>query len=100
DEVADLMGELEEANVNTLLKSMERDEADKVRALLHYPEDTAGGRMTMEYVSVYNYYTVEEVIQYLRREAPTAETVYYVYVIDADDRLVGVVSLRELLIAP
>lgn len=100
DEVADLMGELEEANVHTLLKAMERDEADKVRALLHYPEDTAGGRMTMEYVSVYNYYTVEEVIQYLRREAPTAETVYYVYVIDADDRLVGVVSLRELLIAP
>ncbi|MFC4076923.1 magnesium transporter [Salinithrix halophila] len=99
DEVADLMGDLEESNVQKLLKSMETDEADKVRALLHYPEDTAGGKMTMEYVSVYDYYTVEEVIQYLRREAPTAETVYYVYVIDADDRLVGVVSLRELLIA-
>ncbi|SMO61789.1 magnesium transporter [Melghirimyces algeriensis] len=99
DEVADLMGELEESNVQTLLRSMKRDEADKVRALLHYPEDTAGGKMTMEYVSVYDYYTVEEAIQYLRREAPTAETVYYVYVTDADDRLVGVISLRELLIA-
>jgi magnesium transporter len=99
DEAADLMGELEEQNVQSLLKNMERDEADKVRALLHYPEDTAGGKMTMEYVSVYDYYTVEEAIQYLRREAPTAETVYYVYVIDANDRLVGVVSLRELLIA-
>ncbi|OYD09169.1 magnesium transporter [Paludifilum halophilum] len=99
DEVADMMGELEDHNVQSLLKTMERDEADKVRALLHYPEDTAGGKMTMEYVSVYDYYTVEEVIQYLRREAPTAETVYYVYVIDAEDRLVGVVSLRELLIA-
>ncbi|PTM59730.1 magnesium transporter [Desmospora activa] len=99
DDAADLFGEMEESNVQTLLKSMERDEADKVRALLHYPEDTAGGKMTLEYVSVYDTYTVEEVIQYLRREAPTAETVYYVYVIDADDRLVGVVSLRELLIA-
>ncbi|QKG85166.1 magnesium transporter [Kroppenstedtia pulmonis] len=99
DEVADLMGGLEEHSVQSLLKGMERDEADKVLTLLHYPEDTAGGKMTLEYVSVYDFYTVEEVIQYLRREAPTAETVYYVYVIDADDKLVGVVSLRELLIA-
>ncbi|MDA8354004.1 MAG: magnesium transporter [Firmicutes bacterium] len=99
DKVADLMGELDESIVRLLLRSMERDEADKVRALLHYPEDTAGGKMTPEYVAVYEYYTVEEVIQYLRREAPTAETIYYIYVIDADDRLVGVISLRELLIA-
>ncbi|SDW68779.1 magnesium transporter [Marininema mesophilum] len=99
DEVADLMGEMDETNVQTLLRGMERDEADKVRALLHYPDDTAGGKMTLEYVSVYDYYTVEETILYLRREAPTAETVYYIYVIDADDRVIGVVSLRELLIA-
>ena len=99
DDVADLLGELEEPHVQSLLKDMERVEADKVRALLHYPEDTAGGKMTSEFVAIYDHFSVEEVIQYLRREAPTAETVYYVYVVDADDRLVGVVSLRELLIA-
>lgn len=99
DDVADLLGELEETHVQSLLKDMERVEADKVRALLHYPEDTAGGKMTSEFVAIYDHFSVEEVIQYLRREAPTAETIYYVYVVDADDRLVGVVSLRELLIA-
>jgi magnesium transporter len=99
DEMADLLEGLEEQKVQTLLKKMEQAEADKVRALLDYPGDTAGGKMTTEYISVYDHYTVEEAIQYLRQEAPTAETVYYIYVIDGDDRLVGVVSLRELLIA-
>lgn len=99
DDMADLLGGLEEQKAQTLLKKMERAEADKVRALLDYPQDTAGGKMTTEYISVYDHYTVDEAIQYLRQEAPTAETVYYIYVIDGDDRLVGVVSLRELLIA-
>ncbi|MCS1350173.1 magnesium transporter [Mechercharimyces sp. CAU 1602] len=99
DEVADLLGELEDSNVQKLLTTMEKGEAEKVRALLDYPEDTAGGKMTTEYVSVYNHFTADDVIQYLREEAPQAETVYYIFVTDADDRLVGVVSLRELLIA-
>ncbi len=70
DDVADLLGELEETHVQSLLKDMERVEADKVRALLHYPEDTAGGKMTSEFVTIYDHFSVEEVIQYLRREAP------------------------------
>lgn len=99
DDVADLLGELDAERAQSLLKDMERVEADKVRVLLHYPEDTAGGKMTSEFVAIYDHFSVEQAIQYLRQEAPTAETVYYVYVVDADERLVGVVSLRELLIA-
>lgn len=99
DDVADLLGELDDPKAQSLLKEMERVEADKVRALLNYPEDTAGGLMTSEYVSVYNHFTVEEAIHYLRQKAPTAETIYYLYVINADERLVGVVSLRDILIA-
>lgn len=100
DDVADILGELQEdENVETYLTDMTTDEAAKVRALLIYSEDSAGGLMTHEYVSVFNTYTVQQVIDHLRREAPTAETVYYVYVTEPNGRLTGVVSIRELLIA-
>lgn len=100
DDVADILGELQEnENVELYLTEMQADEAAKVRSLLTYSEDTAGGLMTHEYVSVYNTFTVQQVIEHLRREAPTAETVYYVFVTEASGRLVGVVSLRQLLIA-
>ncbi len=78
---------------------MERDEAEKVRALLHYPEDTAGGRMTMEYVSVYNYYTVEEVIQYFAKRRPRRRP--SIMCMSSTRRPAGGGrSLRELLISP
>lgn len=99
DDVADLLGELEEEKVKAYLTAMEAGEANKAKALLHYSEDTAGGLMTQEFVAVYNTFTVQQVIDHLRQEAPTAETIYYVFVIDENFRLVGVVSLRELLIA-
>ncbi|MFC4546390.1 magnesium transporter [Paenactinomyces guangxiensis] len=99
DDVTDLLSELEDAEAQSLLKDMESSEADRVRSLLLYPEDTAGGLMTHEYVSIYSHFSVEEAIRYLRQEAPTAETIYYVYVTDAEHHLVGVVSLRDLLIA-
>lgn len=99
DDVADILGELKKETIEQYLSVMEKDEADKVRALLRYPEDTAGGLMTHEYVAVYNTFTVQQVIDHLRAEAPTAETIYYVFVMEANGRLVGVVSLRELLIA-
>ena len=94
-----MLGELEEEKVKAYLTAMEAGEANKAKALLHYSEDTAGGLMTQEFVAVYNTFTVQQVIDHLRKEAPTAETIYYVFVIDENSRLVGVVSLRELLIA-
>lgn len=100
DDVADILGQLENVeHIDTYLDVMDEDEADKVRSLLRYSEDTAGGLMTHEFVAVCNTSTVQEVIEQLREEAPTAETIYYVYVIDKTGRLVGVVSLRDLLIA-
>lgn len=100
DDVADILGELQEdENVEVYLTDMTTDEAAKARALLVYSEDTAGGLMTHEFVSVFDTYTVQQVIDHLRREAPTAETVYYVYVTEPNGRLTGVVSIRDLLIA-
>lgn len=99
DEVADLLVELDRVQANSLLKNMDIGEAAKVRELLSYPEKTAGGLMTNEYVRVYEHYTVEKAISHLRQQASIAETIYYIYVVNQNKRLVGVVSLRELLIA-
>ncbi len=99
DDVADLLIELEEIETTALLGDMRKLEADKVRALLRYPKDTAGGLMTNEFISILDHYTVEETIHILRKIAPSAETIYYLYVTDPSQRLVGVLSLRDLLIA-
>ena len=78
---------------------MEHDEAAEVQELLGYPEDTAGGIMTTEFVAVPAHLTAAETIDRLRELEPDAETIYYVYVTDDDGRLVGVLSLRDLIVA-
>jgi magnesium transporter len=64
-----------------------------------YDEETAGGIMTTEFVAVPANLTAGQTIDRLRELEPTAETIYYVYVTDSDDRLVGVLSLRDLIVA-
>lgn len=71
----------------------------EVEALARYEEDEAGGLMTPEYVAVREGMTVEEVLRFLRRAAPDAETIYYIYVVDEEGRLKGVLSLRDLIVA-
>ena len=100
DEVADILAELPEERARQILQLMEKDEAADVRELLAYPEDTAGGLMTTEYVAVQERLTAQECIDTLRRMEPEAESVYYVYVIDDDEHLRGVLSLRDLIVAP
>lgn len=99
DDLADLLGELPPESAERLLRLLGKDEAQGVRQLLGYGEDTAGGIMTTEYVAVHQDMTVAEAIDYLRANAWDAETIYYVYVLDKAQRLVGVVSLREIILA-
>jgi len=100
DDVADLLAELEPEESGALLQLMTREDATDVRELMGFPEDTAGGIMTTEFVAIHAHCTVQEAIDELRRLAPSAETAYYVYVVDGRERLVGVLSLRELIVAP
>lgn len=100
DDAADLFAELDPEKAGALLDLMAQEEATDVRELLGFREDSAGGIMTTELVAVQAHRTAAEAIEQLRREAPSAETAYYVYVIDAQERLVGVLSLRELIVAP
>ncbi|HUZ17964.1 MAG TPA: CBS domain-containing protein [Spirochaetia bacterium] len=99
DEAADLLGELPEARSRDLLNLMKVDDAEDVRKLLSYPEDTAGGIMTTDYSTVPPGLTASQAMTYLREHAADAETLFYVFVVDAEGMLHGVFSLRELVMA-
>src|SRR5512136_2017708 len=98
DEAADLLAELPQDRKHELLELMEDDEAEDVRKLLAYDEDTAGGIMNTEYFIVPSDFTAAQVIERLRETAPEAETIYYIYVGDEDEHLLGVFSLRQLVL--
>jgi Mg2+ transporter MgtE len=99
DEAADLLAELPEDRSESLLKLMDSEEADDVRKLLSYPEDTAGGMMTTDFVTVPPTLNAEQAIDMLRKTARESETIYYVYVTDDDNHLLGVCSLQSLVLA-
>jgi magnesium transporter len=99
DDAADLVADLSATARGEILARMEKDEADDVQDLLGYPEDSAGGIMTTEFIAVPATLTAAQTIDRLRELEPDAETIYYVYVTDDDGRLVGVLSLRDLIVA-
>ena len=98
DDAADFIGELPEEEQERFLDYFEEN-ADDVQKLIDFGPETAGGLMTTEYVSLPAEATAEEAINILRKIAPEAETVYYLFVVDQNHHLVGVISLRELIIA-
>jgi flagellar motility protein MotE (MotC chaperone)/sporulation protein YlmC with PRC-barrel domain len=99
DEAADLVADLSDESRVEILGLMEKDEADEVQELMTYDEETAGGIMTTEFVAVPATLTAAQTIDRLRDLEPDAETIYYVYVTDPEERLVGVLSLRDLIVS-
>ncbi|MGO9175021.1 MAG: magnesium transporter [Desulfobaccales bacterium] len=99
DEAADLLGELTEEKSDELLKLMEPEEAQEVRELMEHDEGTAGALMTTEYIALPPELTVAEAFSRLRKLAAEAETIYYLYILGEDETLLGVVTLRDLLVA-
>jgi len=100
DESADLVADLSPERQHELLSLMGEEEASDVRELLSYPEDSAGGLMTTEYVGVRAGLTAEQAVVHLREKHEDAEVIYYIYVVDNDNRLVGVMNLKDLILAP
>lgn len=98
DEAADLLGELPTSEADAYLARMEPELADDVAELMRYAEDTAGGLMAKEFVHVAPEQTVADTLAQLRAHPDDAEMIYYLYVIDEDERLLGVVTLRRLII--
>ncbi|BAM47910.1 magnesium transporter [Amphibacillus xylanus] len=99
DDAVDLLNDLDKNKVASYLTIMPEDEADEIKDLLHYEEKTAGSIMTTEFVVVNTHMTVKEAMRHLRKAAPDAETIYYIYVVNDDQQLIGVISLRDLIIA-
>jgi magnesium transporter len=99
DQQADFFRELPPAERTRLLAAVDPATRQALTLLLAYPPDTAGGIMTTELVSVAADWTVERALAYIRQVAREKETIYAIYGVDAEGRLVHVVSLRDLLIA-
>jgi magnesium transporter len=100
DDRADLLRRLDPKVVESLLRLV--DEADRrdIATLVKYPENTAGALMTTDYAWLPDGISVEQALDRLRLQAPDSETIYYVYVVNDQRRLLGVVTLRELILAP
>lgn len=99
DDAADLLGELEEEEKQKIFNLMDDQEEIDIRKLMQYEEDTAGGIMTDEFITIPDTYTADDTLKKLRSLAPDAETAYYLYVTDETGVLKGVLSLRELIIS-
>ncbi len=97
DDAADLLGDLEPARAQAVLAEM--DEGDAVRSLMAFPDDTAGGLMIPIAFHLRESMTVSETLQVLRATSPDPELIYYLFVEDMGGRLVGVASLRRLVVA-
>lgn len=99
DERTDLFKRLDQEQQDNLLPALAQAEREDIRKLSAYTEGTAGALMTSDYAMLKQDMTVSEAMAALRREAPDAETIYQAYVIDAERTLIGVISLRDLILA-
>jgi len=99
DDVAYILGVLPEERAKEILSLMRTEDSTEVADILKYPKDTAGGIMTTEFFALSEDATAQDAIRRLQ-QATDAEMVFYIYVTDKDEHLVGVLSLRQLLTVP
>ena len=99
DNAADILNELDDAQAVSYMTMMDNEAAQEVQGLLHYEESTAGSIMTTEFIVVESDDTALSAMKILKHDATDAETIYYIYVSDAHKKLLGVLSLRTLIVA-
>ena len=99
DEAADVLGDLPEEKTDEFLKLMKKKKAEEIQELLKHDDETAGGLMTTDLVTIKQDLNVAQTILKLREMAPGAETIYYLYVTDEMEHLLGVLTLRNLIIS-
>ncbi|HHN66170.1 MAG TPA: CBS domain-containing protein [Nitrospirae bacterium] len=99
DEAADLLSDLPAEKMQEILDRIDKEDAEDIQELLEHEEDTAGGLMTNEFLAYPPDTRVGEAIERFKEDAKEIETIYYIYVIDDEEVLKGVLSLRELLLA-
>ncbi len=97
DKAADLLGDLTPQQAQAVLSRL--DDPDEVRPLMIHPDDSAGGLMTSEFLALRPLMTAQEAVEALRRWNPDSEDIYYLFVVDQEKKLCGVVNLRSLILA-
>ena len=99
DDAVDFLSELPANVVTRVLKSVSEDRRKTINRFLNYPEDSAGSIMTIEFMAIHQDYTVGKAMELIRKTGIDKETIYTCYVVDSRKKLVGVVSLRNLLLS-
>ncbi|MCG0274817.1 MAG: magnesium transporter [Thermosediminibacteraceae bacterium] len=100
DEIIDLLQKMPDEKVEKLVAKLPQEYREELKSLIKLAEDSAGGIMTTDYVYLFNDISVAEAIEVVRKFGHEAETIYYLYVVDQEKHLTGVLSLRELIAAP
>lgn len=100
DEAADVLSDLPEKKAQELLEMMDQEDAEDIQELLEHEEDSAGGLMTPDYFRLTSQITIGRALELLKECADEVETIYYGYIVDIEDRLEGVVSLKQLIMNP
>ena len=100
DDVADLVGKLPEEKADAILEKMHKEGSEEVEGLLRYGDDTAGGIMVPDFIALSEEITARDAIESIQRDYMDVEMPFYLYVIDQYGKLVGVSSLRQLVVVP
>ncbi len=100
DDAADVLDELDEDHRDILLNNLDLEDAEELRSLMAFPPETAGGLMNSDIIILYQDLTADEAIDQIRTEMADKETPYYGYVVDNTGLLIGVMSLRDLMLCP
>ncbi|MEK6192966.1 MAG: magnesium transporter [Deltaproteobacteria bacterium] len=100
DDVADIIGRLPDERSDEILQRMQKEDSEEVEGLLRYEDDTAGGIMVPDFIALGEDITAREAIESLQKEHQDVEMPFYLYVVNEYENLVGVISLRQLVVVP
>lgn len=100
DDAADVVGDLPEERAKQIIETLGEEISDEIGRLLPYPEDTAGGIMALEFVAVHEDATLGQAIDIIRAKREEVTNFFYLFALDDFERLVGVVSLKDLVVEP
>ncbi|MCD4797144.1 MAG: magnesium transporter, partial [Candidatus Cloacimonetes bacterium] len=99
DEAADIIGELEDGLSEQLLKKIDKEDSEDIKQLLKYEEDTAGGLMQTEIIAVNEEMKRDEIIEYIRENFEEVENIHYIFVVNIENKLIGILEVTRLLLA-
>lgn len=98
DEATDIAAELDEDQLNDVLQKIDKEDSDEIKQLLVYDEDTAGGIMQKEIITVNKEMNRAEMIDHIRADYDEVERLYYIFVTDEDSKLIGILEASKLLL--